>query len=51
MQSGKKLIMGLLATITLEVVSFRAYAPFSALMKFFKCILVAVFCDGVQHRL
>jgi hypothetical protein len=35
--------MGLLATITLKVVYFCAYAWFSALLPFFKCILELVF--------
>jgi hypothetical protein len=35
--------LGLLATITLEVVSFSAYAQFPALLPFFKCILKVVF--------
>jgi hypothetical protein len=37
--SGQKLILGLLATITLKVVPFHAYSPFPALLPFFKCIL------------
>jgi hypothetical protein len=41
---------GTLATITLEEVFFHAYALFPALLPLFKCILEAVFCDGVQHR-
>jgi hypothetical protein len=49
--SGKKLTLGLLATIILEVLLFHAYAPFSALLPFFKCILEVVFFDGVQRRL
>jgi hypothetical protein len=32
--SSQKLILGLLATITLNAVTFRAYAPFPALMPF-----------------
>jgi hypothetical protein len=51
LQSGQKLTLGLLATISLKVVPFHAYAPFPALMQFFKCILEAVFCESVQHRL
>jgi hypothetical protein len=43
--------MGLLATITLKVVSFCAYASFPAFLPFFKCTLELVFCDGVQHQL
>jgi hypothetical protein len=33
----------------LKVVTFRAYAPFPALLPFFKCILEVIFCKGVQH--
>jgi hypothetical protein len=51
MPSGQKLTLGLVATITLEVLSFRAYAPFPAILPFFKCILDVVFCEGVQHHL
>jgi hypothetical protein len=43
--------MGLLDTITIEVVSFRACAPFPVLLPFFKCILQVVFCEGLQHRM
>jgi hypothetical protein len=43
--------MGLLATITLKAVPFRAYAPFPALLPFCKCILEVVFREGVQHSL
>jgi hypothetical protein len=39
-----KISLGILATITLEVVSFRYYLPFPALLSFFKCILEIVFC-------
>jgi hypothetical protein len=42
-----KLTLGLLATITLEVTFFRTYAPFPALLPFFKCILEVVFCGDV----
>jgi hypothetical protein len=49
--SGQKLTLGLLTTVTLEVVPFRVYAPFPALLTFFKRILEVVFCEGVQHRL
>jgi hypothetical protein len=49
--SGQKLTLGLLATIALEIVPFLTYAPFPALLPFFKCILEVVFCEGVQHRL
>jgi hypothetical protein len=48
--SGQKLTLDLLATISLEVVSFHAYAPLPALV-IFNCILEVVFCEGVQHRL
>jgi hypothetical protein len=51
LSSGRKLNVGLLATITLEAVSFRLYAPFSELLSFSKCILEVVFCAGIQHRL
>jgi hypothetical protein len=47
---SKKLTFGLLATISLEVVRFCTYAPFPALLPFFKCILEVVFCKGVQRR-
>jgi hypothetical protein len=40
-----------MATIALEVVPFHAYAPFPALLPFFKCILEVVCCGAVQHRL
>jgi hypothetical protein len=43
--------LGRLATITIEVVHFRAYAPFLALLPFFKCILEVVFYECVQHSL
>jgi hypothetical protein len=35
----------------MAVITIRAYAPFPALLPFFKCILEVVFCEGVQHRL
>jgi hypothetical protein len=34
MLSNQKLTLGILATITLEVVAFRAYAPFPELLPF-----------------
>jgi hypothetical protein len=43
--------LGLQTTVTLEVVAFRAYAPFPALLPFLYCILEVVFCEDVQHRL
>jgi hypothetical protein len=43
--------LGLLATITHEVLAFRMYAPLTALLPLFNCILEVVFCEGVQHRL
>jgi hypothetical protein len=47
---GQKIILGLLAIITLEAVPFRSYAPFPALLPFFKCILEVMFfgdaCDS-----
>jgi hypothetical protein len=49
--SGQKLILFLLAIITLEVVPFRASAPFPVLLPLFKCILEFLFCEGVQHGL
>jgi hypothetical protein len=36
---------------TLEAVPFRAYAMFPVFLPFLKWILVAVFCEDVQHRL
>jgi hypothetical protein len=47
--SGQKLTLGLLATFTLKVVPYCTYAPFPALLPFFKCILQVVFCESVQH--
>jgi hypothetical protein len=41
--------MDVLATITLEVVPFRVYAQFRSSFAIFKCILEAVFCEGVQQ--
>jgi hypothetical protein len=41
--------LSLLATITLEGVTFRTYALFLAFLTFFKCILEVIFCEGVQH--
>jgi hypothetical protein len=43
MPSGQNFVLGLIATITLEVVHFRAYALLPALLSFFKCILEVVF--------
>jgi hypothetical protein len=51
LSSGEKLTLGLLATITLDLDTFRAYAPFPVLLPFLKCILEVMFCEGVQHRL
>jgi hypothetical protein len=34
------LVLGLLATITLKVVPFHGYAPFSALLPLFKYIFI-----------
>jgi hypothetical protein len=48
--SGQKLTFGLLAIITLKVISLHVYAPFTALLPFHKCILEVMFCDGVQHH-
>jgi hypothetical protein len=41
--SGQKRTLGLLATITLEVLPFHTHSTFSALLPFFKCILEVVF--------
>jgi hypothetical protein len=50
-EGSHKLTFGLLASITLEVVPISAYAPFTALLLFFKCILEVMFFEGVQHGL
>jgi hypothetical protein len=42
--SGQKITFGLLATITLEAVTFRAYALLPPLLAFVKCTLEVVFC-------
>jgi hypothetical protein len=42
---------GILATITPEVVPFRAYVPFQAFCRFFKYIMEVVFYEDIQHRL
>jgi hypothetical protein len=47
--SGQKQTLGLLTTITLEVVPFHVYAWFPALLNFLKCVLEVVFREGVQH--
>jgi hypothetical protein len=49
--SGQRLILGLLATTTLEVVPFRAFTSPPAPLPFFKCFLEVVFYEGVQHCL
>jgi hypothetical protein len=49
--SGQKLILGLLATISLEVIYFHPCALIPVFLAFFKCILEVVFCEGVQHCL
>jgi hypothetical protein len=49
--TGKKLILGLQATITLEVVPFCVYSLFTVLLPFFRCILEDMFPEAVQHRL
>jgi hypothetical protein len=41
---GQKLTLGILATIILDVVPFRAHAPFPELLPFYKFILEVVFC-------
>jgi hypothetical protein len=51
MLSDQKLTLGLLATITLEVVPFRAHPPFPVLLPFLNASWEVVFCEGVQHRL
>jgi hypothetical protein len=43
--------MGLLATITYELVPFQVYALFPALLLLFKYILEIMFCEGVHHGL
>jgi hypothetical protein len=47
--SGQKLALGLLATITLEVVPFHEYAQFPVLLLFFNCITEVVICAGRQQ--
>jgi hypothetical protein len=37
--------LGLLPTIILEIVPFRAYASFPAFIQFFKCIPEVVYCE------
>jgi hypothetical protein len=49
--SSRKVTLGLLPTITLEVASSRAYAPFPELLPFSKFILEILLCEGVQHSL
>jgi hypothetical protein len=49
--SDQNLSLDLLITITLEVVPFREYSPFTAILTPVKCILKYVFCESVQHRL
>jgi hypothetical protein len=51
LQSGQILTLGLLTTITLEVITVHMYASFPVLLPFLKCILEVVFCEGVQHHL
>jgi hypothetical protein len=51
LSSSQKLTLSLLAAITLEVVSFHAYAPFPVFLPLFKCFLEVMFCEGVQHHL
>jgi hypothetical protein len=43
--------MGLLATITLEVVNFRAYALLLVVLPYFNYTLEVVFSESVRHRL
>jgi hypothetical protein len=49
--SGQKLALALLATFTLEVVPFRAYAPFPVLLTYFQYVLEVLLCESVWHRL
>jgi hypothetical protein len=42
--SGQKLTLGLLASITLEIIHFCAYAQFPEFLSFFKCILEVMPC-------
>jgi hypothetical protein len=51
LSSGQILTLSPLATITLEVDSIGAHAPFPELLPLFKRILQVVFCEAVQHRL
>jgi hypothetical protein len=43
--------LGLLATFTPEVVPFRPYAPFPAILPFLKFFLEVVFCKGVKPNI
>jgi hypothetical protein len=47
--SGQKLTLDLLDTVALEVVPFRASAPFPAVLPFFKCNLKVMICEGVLN--
>jgi hypothetical protein len=49
--SGQELTLSLLATIMIEIVSFRSYEYFPTLLPFCKCILQVMFYVDVQHRL
>jgi hypothetical protein len=42
--SGQKITLGILTTITLEVLPTRKYAPFPVLLPLFKCILEVIIC-------
>jgi hypothetical protein len=46
---GQKLALNLFATITLELVPFRAHAPSPALLPIFKSILEIVFFVDVLY--
>jgi hypothetical protein len=51
LQSGQKLTLGRLATITLEGGRFHTYAQFPELLPLLKCILEVVFsttCDSAS---
>jgi hypothetical protein len=45
---GQKLTLGLLSTITHEVIPFYTYVLFPELLQYFTCIPEVLFCKGVQ---
>jgi hypothetical protein len=45
---GQRLTLGLLTTVTLEVVPFRPYALFPVPLPFFKCILEILLYDSAS---